>query len=738
MLIVSCGQQGNGRTATTIHLISGALSGSGGALMVYGVEHTSNRYVAINANDGEPVLFDNGQWTFHVLQYDGPSRLSGDLRCGKVSAELSGADIELPITVSMDECGTAIFTDPTYFDSGTLTAHEINLDSCLSTVSIAAAADNCSAYQGESLSFRLMLLDTLPSTLSAPIIGGNPVVSETCHDFSTSNVVTGERLLLGSPSLPIPVGIQFFSGTGCSGTQKIVKFPHGLHASASVESKHFSDGTNKRTNLYVKDGSAAPLTALVSSVNVPAMFDFELKRLVTGGIEPFTYSITGIGDIFTGGIYHNSGSGSSVVDITDVAGETVSITVEAGMSNIYYDFNGFLPSDWFFFNSSTAYTFVGSGGLVSEMSGGSGPRFHSVWDGATYSSTGILLEPARQNLVPNSLNIAAWTTTNVAAPTIQGSEINPYGTTGDVYLVDDQITSSQAFINYNQSSITAGEKTFSIYMKQGTSSIALLYFSKPATGCTSVLVDLANGVVQPGPFCGTAVERVALTKLANNWYRVSVSYNMPASGNVNIRVWPAINSVFVNSEDKTATGSILLYGAQLEEGNSMTSFIKTTGTSQSRAMDNLYVDFISSDVVEQGAFLYKFYVHNELSNKGVVISDLLDGANGIRVAIDSIGKLQASIKVSGSSVGTVTTALPVVRGENVLAISYDSTKLSLSLNGADAISTALSTPPVALTTSPTWNLGNDSATSSPMDGSISKVEYYTLPISPIMLKILTE
>ena len=231
-----------------------------------------------------------------------------------------------------------------------------------------------------------------------------------------------------------------------------------------------------------------------------------------------------------------------------------------------------LPSDGtgdFTVARNSVATRVNQSGLIEEV-GVNVPRLD-------YSAGGcpvLLTEIESQNLIDYSEDFTTnWTASGVSVTANQ--IISPNGNL--IGSLIQSTTTNNSFIEVSNSPLTIGNTyTYSVFVKKGNNQwIRLAHISSGATGCW---FDLENGVV------GTVNSQSAtIDGYENDWYRISNTF---------IATSVSSNSVFIGICDdngSTIAGAIgqnfYVYGAQLEQQPAATSYIKTTGTIQTREAD---------------------------------------------------------------------------------------------------------------------------------------------------------
>ena len=189
------------------------------------------------------------------------------------------------------------------------------------------------------------------------------------------------------------------------------------------------------------------------------------------------------------------------------------------------------------------------------------------------SCPSILLEPQRTNLALRSEEFDDVYWGKTAGTTVTANTtISPNGTsTADTVAFASSADSINKFISTGVSVVNGTSYTFSLYTKTPTQ---IIYFGG-ATGGSGT--NVFNGSIDVG----------------NGWYRQSITRTWSASGTVNIQ-----NIILLG-----ASGSVFIWGAQLEAGSYATSYIPTVASAVTRNVDVISKTGIS-DLInsEEGCF----------------------------------------------------------------------------------------------------------------------------------------
>tara|TARA_R110000782_G_scaffold10195_2_gene32024 strand:- start:1797 stop:3323 length:1527 start_codon:yes stop_codon:yes gene_type:complete len=276
----------------------------------------------------------------------------------------------------------------------------------------------------------------------------------------------------------------------------------------------------------------------------------------------------------------------------------------------------------------------------------------------------ILLEPQRTNLIAFSedFNNGNYNTNNSTLTT--ALIINPK----NVILAHLFKLNSGANIGNSTEGFNFGNTTSLISATQYTQSI----FAKPfgssvlrlRSNVNAQLVDFTltgNGVA---PIITGSLQRATIELIANGWYRCSWTFTTTSTvpGNradhwtIKTNIADGVNGLYV-------------FGAQVEQGAHVTSYIPTSGSAVTRNQDTINKTGIGSDIINPGEGTFYIVVSgikNEPSLKQIAITD---GTQNNKVIIRFQGG-QLRFLIVGVAQGTLT---------DVFATSLDITTLQKCL-----------------------------------------------------------
>jgi hypothetical protein len=211
-------------------------------------------------------------------------------------------------------------------------------------------------------------------------------------------------------------------------------------------------------------------------------------------------------------------------------------------------------------------------------------------DEPRFEKEGYLNEGDSTNLLPYSeqFDNATWSKSNTTVTANTTDTTDPRGTNLADKLLDTASTTWHYMIS-PAVSFTAGTKyTFSIFAKKGTKDVVQLVTNVSAFPAGYANFDLTNGVIS----AQAGLDDAKISSLSNGWYRLSIT----STANTTTTATP----IFISIQNSTTaamsatylgdgTGSVYIFGAQLEALSFATSYIPTTTGTATRSTDLLNV-----------------------------------------------------------------------------------------------------------------------------------------------------
>ena len=266
--------------------------------------------------------------------------------------------------------------------------------------------------------------------------------------------------------------------------------------------------------------------------------------------------------------------------------------VDADISSDFTSLSA-LPSTYDFERSSTALYYDESGTL--QTASANSPRFDydpSDCTNSVCTAKGLLIEPSRTNMALHSvsLNGAPWS--GNAATISQGAATAPDSTTVVGSVVEDATTATHGVSSSAITATTTQGWTFSFYAKaNGRTKVTGRLKSSGGGGGEVHAVFTLSGTGTVGTVAGDAStlgKQALITSVGNDWYRcvLSTSYLDASATDITLAV-DMMDSTNATSYAGDNASGVYLWGMQLEQGDSATSYIPTVASTVTREADVL-------------------------------------------------------------------------------------------------------------------------------------------------------
>jgi hypothetical protein len=285
----------------------------------------------------------------------------------------------------------------------------------------------------------------------------------------------------------------------------------------------------------------------------------------------------------------------------------------------------------------------------------------------------LLLEPQRTNLVTfsESFNNAAWIKvaggTGVAPVVTANSVISPDGYQNAETIVFNAgagtTSTDQSLINQTIATTSGQSYTFSVYLKG-------------SVGGEKIVIRKPNN------------DYVAVT-LTTEWQRFSVT---AAAAGASHAAQFGLRQGLSGIGTINSTATIYAYGAQLELGSYVSSYVNTLGSTVTRGADACSKTGIASLIGQSEGTLFLDFIYKPVfdTTQTSYRASISDGTYGGRVSILAENSNTLSVVITGVSLTGST--FPIVDGQRYkVAIGYGATT-DVYINGAKVYSYSSGTP----------------------------------------------
>ena len=240
----------------------------------------------------------------------------------------------------------------------------------------------------------------------------------------------------------------------------------------------------------------------------------------------------------------------------------------------------------------------------------------------------LLIEPARTNRQVRSekFNNAAWT--KQADLTVTADQVT--APTGELTADKIQRGSTVAGNNYlsdasSKSSSAQLDACTSVFVKQGEGDFFAFRIQGIYPNRADAIFQFSNTTLTTS--VAGADFTVASSKVenyGNGWYRLSVVYNTDAAATITSLFSPRGTTGQIDVSDTSTSAFVYLWGCQVEEGATLTSYIETASVIATRNLETCKIADFSSMPSNYPITVYGEVIPNELSSTSYAFSLLKD------------------------------------------------------------------------------------------------------------------
>jgi hypothetical protein len=296
--------------------------------------------------------------------------------------------------------------------------------------------------------------------------------------------------------------------------------------------------------------------------------------------------------------------------------------------------------------------------------------------GGTAGCPALLVEASGSNLVLQSAFATGWGTTGSGTIT-PNSATSPENQNTAAQL--NVVTTTFSSTSRTLTTVSGTVYTVSVFAKKNTKD--WIYFVNLTGSAARVWFNVASGTIGT---IGAGISNVAIENYGNGWYRCR--WTETAGGTTSYFQVGASDAD--NSALPTSSGSVFLWGAQLEVGSVATSYIPTTAAAVTRNADVVTLSGAVSGCIGQteGTIYAEVDMRNAISRVASILQLTQDGNNQITFGISTVYGGTNTIVVRAQQAGSFVAAFHKqnnAAGIYKIAFAYKSTDCKLYVNGTD-------------------------------------------------------
>lgn len=353
---------------------------------------------------------------------------------------------------------------------------------------------------------------------------------------------------------------------------------------------------------------------------------------------------------------------------------------------------------------------------------------------------GLFCEGVNQNVCLQSENLGTtWTNVRSTESLNVVATTDPLGgNTAD--KIEEDATTGQKSVNQVFSTTAPNQNlTFSVWVKpaERVRCRITMYDSAATTNQVTCRFDMDTGTAQLPTVGGNGVA-VASGMIAypNGWFRIWLTGQPNTSGTQSRADIILIDGLTSNYTGIPGYG-IYVWGAQLQTGSILTSYVPTTTAAASSTADNYLLSGISS-LIKQGVgtIFAKASVLGANPASRTILS-LNDGTvnNAVTLRLNNSGLGNLFVQNGGLSQADIPAGTGFTGNQQLrIAASYANGVFSIASNGATFSTANTGTVPSDLDR---ISLGCLADGTSPMNGNLESIAYWPFPVSESALSALT-
>ena len=380
-----------------------------------------------------------------------------------------------------------------------------------------------------------------------------------------------------------------------------------------------------------------------------------------------------------------------------------------------------LPSDGvgdFDFTRGSVATRINAQGLIENVASGQSRLDYPLIGGVQKGCPHHILEPARTNVVTYSEDFGNASWIKQSGIVSDNQTISPNGELNADKLIDG---ATNGILRKQGISLLASDYTFSVFAKKDDRDYLLLI-----TSFGEGTFDLLNGVVVSSTLSSIG----NIEEYKNGWYKCSLTFTATASSPFFRISTGGSQSVIIG------VSGIYIWGAMLEQGSFISSYIPTTSTAVTRSAETANGAGNSTTFSDsEGVLMAEI---SALANDGVSKRvSISDGGYSNRVVLDfsSVTNTINCFVISGGVIQyNPSEVLSDITLNNKIGLKYKENNFSLFINGFEFDIDTNGIPPSGLNT---LQFAEGDGGASPFYGNTKQLQYFDSALADTQLEQLT-
>jgi hypothetical protein len=345
--------------------------------------------------------------------------------------------------------------------------------------------------------------------------------------------------------------------------------------------------------------------------------------------------------------------------------------------------------------------------------------------GATYGPRVpmILVEPSATNLIENSEDFSQDVTLSNCS-VVSGFSA-PDSSSNAFKLVEDNTNSLKLFRANNVTNTTASTShSASIFVKAGERTKVRVYGYHLTNQKFSVDYDLNGNQFLGTNTSNSQVDGHSIEDYGDGWKRITVTGQKAATYSWDVGVSPLDDSGNVTYTGDGTSG-VYIWGAQLEESSVPTSYIPTSGSTVTRAADDLVITGSAFTNFFNSGGDGTFYAEYEFNDADGANSLIYGSADNQRFAYKNAGSTSPLLSWDGTNVLNYSrlAAGTLLR----TALSFDSNTMEGSQDGSAATMSGQTAPfphTGNFLSATELNIGSNTTGAKHLNGHIKRLIYW--------------